>query len=106
MNKRIYIAVPMRGYVDLNFHAFHDAARKLRSDGWEVLSPAEMDGQSIGVSPEANRAHCIRDIAAISLCDAIFFLDGWSKSIGATAEMACAKWMRLNIIFQNPMDVT
>lgn len=99
--KRIYIAGPMRGRPQLNFPAFHKAASELRRDGWEVLSPAEMDAMSPGISPEAHRSHCLRDIAAISLCDAVFFLDGWHYSIGARAEMACAKWMQLEIVHQS-----
>jgi hypothetical protein len=39
----IYISGPMTGYPDLNFPAFHLAASVLRSEGFTVISPAEIE---------------------------------------------------------------
>jgi hypothetical protein len=59
----------------------------------------EIENLYAGVASDAHRAHCIRDVAALSLCDAIALLPGWEESIGARAEKACAEWMGLTAIF-------
>lgn len=38
---KVYISGPMSGIPDYNYHAFYDAAMKLRLKGVEVVSPAE-----------------------------------------------------------------
>lgn len=42
---RVYIAGPMSNIPQFNFPAFYAAAAALRAQGWEVVSPAEMDDQ-------------------------------------------------------------
>jgi hypothetical protein len=48
--KRVYIAGPMTGIPQFNFPAFDALAASLREQGWDVVSPAEMD------DPESRRA--------------------------------------------------
>lgn len=56
---RIYIAGQMTGFPDLNFPAFHAAAREWRAKGWHVENPAE-----INPDPKAQWIDCMRaDIA-------------------------------------------
>ena len=38
-----YIAGPMTGYPRFNFDAFDAARDDLRSDGYDVISPADLD---------------------------------------------------------------
>ena len=40
--KRIYLSGAMTGYPDLNFPAFHAAAKALRERGLVVVNPAEI----------------------------------------------------------------
>lgn len=103
---RIYLAGPMRGYVDNNFPAFHEAADRYRKVGFEVVSPAEMD---LAIDPDAanvdldtaNRNfafYMTRDLPAVLECDAIVLLEGWEDSVGALTE-AYVAWNTRKDVF-------
>lgn len=80
--KRVYLAGPMTGMPEMNFPAFHAAARALRGRGWDVVNPAE-----INPDPKAGWACCMRDdIAALVTCDTVAMLPGWERSRGARIE--------------------
>jgi hypothetical protein len=103
-NGAVYIAGPMRGYPELNYPAFHEAAALGRGMNFKIISPAEED-MSFGVSPsqtEFSSADCRkfaeRDVAIIFKCRAVAVLPGWEKSVGATAEVALARWLGLPIL--------
>jgi hypothetical protein len=49
---KVYLAGPMTGYPRWNFDAFDEAARQLRSDGHDVVSPHELDLER-GFDPDA-----------------------------------------------------
>ena len=92
---KLYIAGPMRGYVDYNFPAFHAMAKKLRDAGHEVVSPAEMDeaayGTQDGIDAAAKKKNALRefmarDLPALLACDGVVLLDGWNNSQGAAIE--------------------
>lgn len=91
--KRIYISGPMTGLPDLNFPAFHAAAKALREIGYEVVNPAE-------VNPDAEKAwqECMRDdIRALCDCDAIALMDGWEASKGAHLELHIAHRLGMEV---------
>jgi hypothetical protein len=72
----------MTGIPELNFPAFHAASAHLRSQGHDVVNPAE-------INPDHNMPwlECMRrDIAELVTCYAIYLLKGWTKSKGATLE--------------------
>jgi hypothetical protein len=105
VSKQVYIAGPMRGHPEFNFPAFDAAALLGRQLGFRVISPAEMDREAginekkkITVTPSMCRTFAARDLHAILCCDAIALLPGWRKSVGATAEMAAAKWIGLEVL--------
>lgn len=83
MNKgRIYCAGPMTGYIDYNFPAFYAAATELRSRGWDVVNPADLN-----IGNQKDWKGCmIEDIKHLLKCDAIVMLPGWEKSKGASLE--------------------
>lgn len=90
---KVYIAGPMTGYPGLNFPAFHAEAARLRSLGYEVVNPAE-----INVDPSAGWSDCMRkDIRELVTCDAVATLDGWEKSKGATLEVHIAESLGLSV---------
>ena len=84
---RIYIAGPMSGHKDLNFPAFHAAADRLRANGHDVVSPAELNPDPGMEWHQAMRV----DIAALVTCEAIHLLHGWQKSRDATLEQHIAE---------------
>lgn len=90
---RLYIAGPMTGHPDLNFPAFHEAARRLRASGFEVVNPAE-----INADPNMPWTVCMRhDIAQLVTCDAIATLPGWPRSRGASLEVGIAQALEMPV---------
>ncbi len=102
--KTIYIAGPMRGYPEYNFPAFDVAAKRLRKEGWNVISPAELDRvegihEYTAVLPDNfPRQAMTRDTAAICKADAIALLPGWERSAGVKVELTLARFLGLEEI--------
>lgn len=105
----------MRGIQLYNFPAFDVARDLLRANGWDVISPADMDRAADGFNPaELPAEHdwnqfpegvafsdCVRrDLEAVIYCDAIYLLPGWERSKGARAEYAVAVWLGKEVIEQ------
>jgi len=91
--KRVYIAGPMTGLPELNFPAFHAAAAELRTRGFEVVNPAE-------VNPDAGMpwAECMRrDIPELLTCHTVAVLPGWEQSRGATLEVHIAMQLGMQV---------
>lgn len=91
--RKVYISGPMTGLPELNFPAFHAAAAKLRSQGIEVVNPAE-----IAMEEPISWEKCMRaDIKALCDCDAIALMPGWEKSKGAHLELHIAHRLGLEV---------
>lgn len=117
-NKKVYVAGPMRGYEFCNFPAFDAARDYLDQEGWDVISPADIDREwgldaivdPEGCSaimdawtPEELRAVIKRDaMELLSLRkergDAIALLPNWESSTGAVAEFFLARWCGLLVL--------
>ncbi len=97
---KAYLAGPMSGIPQFNFPAFYAASEVLRAQGWEIISPAELDdaedkGAALA-SPDGNPKNAkrtwgdflARDVKLIADGDinAIIFLPNWYKSRGARLE--------------------
>ncbi len=114
--KTIYIIGPMRGKTYYNFPAFDKKRDELKREGWNVLSPADLD-RKVGfdgcdlplatnwneIPAGFNMLECVRrDIRAIlSLrpgIDAVYVLPG-KRGAGSEAELKLAIWMHLDIYF-------
>lgn len=103
---KIYIAGPMSGMEDFNFPSFHAAAERLRAAGHTCFSPAEADLQEWGsleeVRKKATYRFCLKkDLNWI--CDnaeGIYLLTGWEKSKGVAAELALAKALGLEVMYE------
>ncbi len=107
----VYVAGKMRFQPEFNFPAFFEAEAELRAQGFEVFNPARQDIEN-GFDPKGMTGHedldelgfDLRealggDVVWIALrADAIYMLEGWSKSSGATAEHALARALGLTIL--------
>lgn len=116
--KKIYIAGPMRGIPQFNFPAFFAAQKKLESEGWEVFNPAEDDVKTYGTDISKGNSYGDEELAAKDfgfslrdalakdcefICkeaDAIFMLDGWENSKGASAERALAVALGHEVLYE------
>ncbi|MCY0870969.1 MAG: DUF4406 domain-containing protein [Firmicutes bacterium] len=92
---RLYLSGPMTGYPDDNYPAFAEAARTLRDQGYDVVSPAE-DVPNREASWEHLMRHALRKM--LNGTQGIVVLPGWTSSRGATVEVAVAKWLGLPIL--------
>jgi len=93
--RRIYIAGPMTGLARWNRPAFELAARTLRAQGWEVVSPIEISDafgsqNTIVTTPGLLDTVIDEELAQLATCDAICLLEGWEKSRGAKCELFLA----------------
>lgn len=98
--ERTYLAGPMSGIEAFNFPAFHEAARRLRLAGLEVVNPAELDeakGHFDGIESDdpieiawARAQYLRRDLRWLVHCDSVTVLSGWAQSIGAQVEVFAA----------------
>lgn len=98
--KRIYIAGPMTGKPDLNRAEFDKAVDYLASKDFAFFNPSRvafMHGWD-----ETTSLSVIAPVLlnTLMLCTHIYMLRGWKESKGATAEHAVAKWIGLEIIYQ------
>jgi len=94
-DNRVYVAGPMTGIEDYNFPEFIKASEMLRSQGYEVMNPADH-----GVVEGAEWSDYLRhDIAKLSRCSKVFFLPGWSSSKGANLEMYIATSLGMEIYY-------
>jgi hypothetical protein len=101
----------MRGYPRYNFDAFDRAAERLRSEGYEVVSPADHD-RDIGFNPDAGhdvdvhpegfdlRDAIMWDLEQVSRCDVIYMLNGWYSSRGANLEHDLAEFLGKEILYE------
>ena len=97
----------MTGYPNHNYEAF-DRIRDVLEYDWEVVSPVDMN-RDVGfdpnknyVTPEFIQDAIRRDIEAILEVDALYALNGWENSKGATAEVAIAKWRDIPVFYETP----
>ncbi|WP_258111944.1 DUF4406 domain-containing protein [Alicyclobacillus sp. SP_1] len=92
---RLYLSGPMTGYPDDNYPAFAEAARSLRDQGYDVVSPAE-DVPNREASWEHLMRHALRKM--LNGTQGVVVLPGWKSSRGANVEVAVAKWLGLPIL--------
>lgn len=96
-----YIAGPLRGDLPGNVAQMDRAAAFLRSLGWNVVNPCDLDrgdgfDPAEGLPPGTTFDDVMRrDLAALADCDTIVMLPGWEKSEGARKEMMAALEMGL-----------
>lgn len=107
---RVYTAGPMSNLPQFNYPAFIEAAAVLRKEGYEVVSPAELDDpetRALALRSKTGEwgtgvAHgetwgdfLARDVKLLSDggIEAIFVLPGWERSRGARLETFIGRQM-------------
>jgi hypothetical protein len=102
-----YIAGPMTGIPGFNYRAFDEARDILRTHGWKVISPADLDRQNLGIdfsgmtgnedlSPWRQK-FARQDMEALLKVERLFVLEGWEQSVGARNEMTMAAMLGVPI---------
>lgn len=94
MRAALYLAGPMSNIADLNFPAFSAMTDKLRTAGFEVISPHEVNPDPGMTWSDAMR----KDIPELCKCHAIATLDGWENSKGATLEVHIARQLGMPVL--------
>ena len=90
----IYIAGKMTGMPDKGRATFAREAERLRKAGHIVLNPAELpDGM-----PGANYMPIC--LAMVGVADAVYALDNWTESKGATIEVRYAIYQGKQILHE------
>jgi hypothetical protein len=95
VSKRAYICGPMTGLPEHNYPAFHAAAKQLRAQGYDVVSPAELDHGDDKCWEDYLR----RDIKGMMDCDTIAVLPGSDNSKGATFERMIAATLKFDMMY-------
>ena len=93
---KVYISLPITGHPIDEVRKKADQAKQQLSDmGHEPVSPLD-----VSPDPDAPYAeHIGRDIAALLVCDAALFLDGWRQSKGCRLEHAAAEIYEKKIFY-------
>lgn len=91
--KIIYLSGPMSGLPNLNFDEFHKIAAEIRTRGFEIINPAEIE------QPDKSWNPCMRrDIVELMRADTIALLKGWKNSAGARLEITIAEALGMKIV--------
>lgn len=103
--KRIYISGPISGRPKAEYRAhFDQAAKHLRAQGHRPVNPTRLWGW---FQPLFNclpyRWQILFDCIALSHCQGIYLLTGWSRSHGARLEHTIAAWLGLPEELENPI---
>ena len=85
--KVVYIAGPISGVKEY-WKAFEEAEDKLEAAGYVPLSPARLPWN---LGDDKAMQICV---AMINTSDAVCFLPGWARSVGAHLEMAYCKYTK------------
>lgn len=90
---KVYIAGKITGNPSYK-QQFAEAEKKLRAQGHTTMNPAVLPE---GFGHQEYMKICF---SMIDVCDAVFFLDNWRDSIGATMERDYAESIGKVLMFQ------
>lgn len=99
---RIYIAGPITSKPKTYKKSFAAAEKRLKALGFTVINPAALDNPK---KPMDWIACMKRDIPLLLSCEAIYMLNGWWKSVGATLEHTIAEAMNITDVDYRNTDV-
>lgn len=108
---RVFISGPISGYPAGNIGAFHEADEHLTGLGHTPVNPHALPvyhgdtpcpsgGDEGDVVRHTAPCYMRTDLAALLECDAIYLLDGWTRSKGAALEHRVAVAIGLTVYYQ------
>lgn len=104
--KKIYISLPIKGHEDTYERRLNAAVRYVKSKFPEydrIITPKEvaenLEKEYHPLEPKY-KEYLLCDMIAIYDCDAIFMCKGWSNRSWSLAELAFAKAIGLEILYQ------
>lgn len=80
-------------------HAMRQS-RKLWLAGWAVICP-HANTAFMDEMPKTDDMFINGDLEILKRCDAIYMLQGWENSVGATGEFNLAMELGLEVYFEN-----
>lgn len=109
-----YLGGPMTGIPQFNFPRFNEVAAKLREQGYNIVSPAELDDPEVqeavmksedgapgtgGAGKDSHADFLARDIIIVTLpnCVGGIFIEGWENSRGAAAETWVLSYLKRDL---------
>lgn len=104
---KVYVSGKMRGVKDYNRVNFAKWTRKLNEEGYEAVNPFKV-GDKFGSPEDIEKDQELyakvfeADMKALAECDAIFMMNGWTTSSGATSELLYA--IEHNMIIMNESE--
>jgi len=90
----LYLAGPMTGLEEYNYPAFHQAAKDLRGQNFEVCNPAEEHDGDQSLPRQVYMRSALENLLK---AEAIVMLPGWQRSRGAIFELQVAAALELDI---------
>lgn len=100
--KVIYVAGPYRGHseseVVANIRHAEAAAIRLWQTGWAVICPHLNTRMFGGLCPDDTWLK--GDLEILKRCDAIYMVDGWQRSRGATDELHLAQSLNMGVLYE------
>ena len=95
---KLYICGPMSDIPGSNRPAFREAAKTLKASGYLVSDPIRHEVDN----PEDWFQWIQAGLTELSSCDGVATLGGYANSLGATLEIATARWMKIRVA---PADI-
>lgn len=92
---RIYISGAITGTDDY-MERFANAEKELTEQGYSVVNPAKVNAQL--PSDTDYEDYMKMSFCMLSMCDAIYMLNGWQKSFGANRELGYAMGKRMTVL--------
>lgn len=96
---RVYISGRITDNPDYK-KQFEDAEIWLETIGHKPLNPAKLN-QIMDEEEYTHEDYMRIDLAMLGLCNAIYMLNGWNRSMGANQEYGYALGKGLKIVFEN-----
>lgn len=100
---KVYISGRIKDYRAFRAH-FRQASHVLRvRHGFEIVNPCDLVPDAEDPSYED---FMLTDLRELLLCDAIYMLEGWERSVGARCEHQVAAMCGLEIMYEPKGEFT